>query len=211
MLEGKCVCEGYAKILQQVLKSSGIDCKYISGIGRDWWDLEKTEDGEAHGWNQVKIDGQWYNCDLTWDAGRIKENRPLEYCLQSDEEFILHETDSTEKQTCSESYDRNKVNSYLGYTTALEFEEKEYATSDLLKLIKDMEQCSENGLRMSIQQDIATRNYYMSIGNIINDDEVRWSDNKIMFENMDDFIQQYIAEFPTQEVNKRRNYKFYKK
>lgn len=60
----------------------------------------------------------------------MKENRPLEYCLQSDEEFILHETKSTEKQTCSKSYDRNKINSYLGYPTALEIKEKESATSD---------------------------------------------------------------------------------
>jgi len=200
------VCEGYAKILQQVLKSSGIDCKYISGIGRNRWDIGKTEEGEAHGWNQVKIDGQWYNCDLTWDASKIKESRPLEYCLQSDEEFILHDTESTDKQQCNQSYDRNKVNSYLGYTTSLEFEEKEYETSDLLKLLKDMQQCSRNGVRAGIQEDIATGSYYMSIGNIINDDEVRWSDNKIMFEDMDDFIQQYIAEFPTQEINKRRNY-----
>lgn len=204
------MCEGYAKILQQVLKTTGIDCKYISGIGRSWIDPTR-EEGEAHGWNQVKIDGQWYNCDLTWDAGRIKENRPLEYCLQSDEEFILHDTESEEKQECTQSYDRNKVNSYLGYTTALEFEEKEYSAEDVIKLLKNMEQYSGNGLRASIQEDIATGNYYMGIGNIINDNEVRWSDNKIMFENMDDFIQQYIAEFPTQQIDKRWYYEFYKK
>ncbi len=204
------MCEGYAKILQQVLKCAGIDCKYISGIGRQWWDLEKTE-GEPHGWNQVKIDGVWYNCDLTWDASRIKENRPLEYCLQSDEEFILHEAETTDKEECNKSYDRNIVNSYLGYTTSLEFEEKEYETSDLLELLKNMQQCSKNGVRASIQEDIETGNYYIGIGNIINDDEVRWSDNKIMFKDMQDFIKQYITEFSTQEVSKRRKYKFYKK
>ena len=93
------------------MKSTGIDCKYIYGIGRSWTDIDRTHDGEAHGWNQVKIDGKWYNCDLTWDSNNIKENRPLEYCLQSDEEFILHDTESVEKQECSQSYDKNKINS----------------------------------------------------------------------------------------------------
>ena len=38
-------------------------------------------------WNQVKIDGKWYNTDLTWDYIDIRYGNKLEYCLVSDEKF----------------------------------------------------------------------------------------------------------------------------
>lgn len=61
LLEGKCVCEGYALALKQVSKCAGIDCKYIMD--------------EDHAWNQVKLNEQWYNCDLTCDAFEIEVDR----------------------------------------------------------------------------------------------------------------------------------------
>lgn len=104
LLYNSCVCEGYAKILKQVLSCVGINSKLIIG----------NEENEKHAWNQVYIDGRWYNVDLTWDAERIKDGRELDYCLQSDEEFINHNTKSIIKEKCEVSYNRDKLNFYLG-------------------------------------------------------------------------------------------------
>ena len=41
----------------------------------------------GHEYNQVQIGGQWYYCDLTWDADRIKKGEDLEHCLLSREDF----------------------------------------------------------------------------------------------------------------------------
>lgn len=131
LLEGKSICEGYSKILRQVLRASGIDCKYL--VGMDYYLEGARPIDDNHGWNQVKIDGKWYNCDLTWDSIRIQDKRPLEYCLKSDEDFTFHITKSPEKEKCDESYDIVKVNSYLSYDTDLEFEEK----SELFTIGKD--------------------------------------------------------------------------
>ena len=206
LIEGRCVCEGYAKILEQILKCSGIDCKYIVGQAG----LSFGEESR-HAWNQVKIDGVWYNCDLTWDAERIRDNRSLDDCLKSDRDFILHDAETEDKMECIETYDRNKINKYLGYSTALEFEEKEYGAEEIIQLLENIKKYSANGIRASMQIDIETGNYYMGIGNIINDNEVKWSDNKILIEDMEGFFAQYIDEFPTEGVEKRRNSKFYKK
>lgn len=90
LIEGRCVCEGYSLALKQVLESLDINCKCISGFN--------------HVWNQVEIDGAWYNCDLTCDASAIKENRQPDYCLKSDDEFINHNTKCSWRETCNESY-----------------------------------------------------------------------------------------------------------
>lgn len=57
LLDGLAVCEGYSRALDILCYLSGIECICISGTGN----------GGGHGWNKVKIDGQWYNVDVTWD------------------------------------------------------------------------------------------------------------------------------------------------
>lgn len=80
LLNGTCVCAGYAEILRNVLACCGIECRYVGADNK-----EKNEDG--HAWNQVKLDGKWYNMDLTWDADRIVAGQPTKYFLKSDNDF----------------------------------------------------------------------------------------------------------------------------
>ena len=51
------VCEGYARALQLMLNSVGIDCVCVSGVGNT----------ELHMWNAVKLGDEWYLVDSTWD------------------------------------------------------------------------------------------------------------------------------------------------
>ena len=62
-LEGKAVCEGYARAMQYLLQKCGIECAEAVG-----YILKENGDrGEAHAWNIVKIDGDYYYIDTTWD------------------------------------------------------------------------------------------------------------------------------------------------
>ena len=55
------VCEGYARAFKVLCDRSGIECVLESGTGY-------TSSGpEAHMWNLVKVDGKWYNMDVTWN------------------------------------------------------------------------------------------------------------------------------------------------
>ncbi|MBE5941555.1 MAG: hypothetical protein E7264_03330 [Lachnospiraceae bacterium] len=56
--EGKVVCEGYSKAFQYYMNQLEIPCRVVVG---------DMEDGEAHAWNQVQIDGSWYMIDVTHD------------------------------------------------------------------------------------------------------------------------------------------------
>ena len=57
LINGKAVCEGYTKAFQYLLQKVGIQSFMATGTGN----------GDLHAWNIVRIDGKYYNVDLTWD------------------------------------------------------------------------------------------------------------------------------------------------
>ena len=62
LLEGKSVCEGYAKSLKLFCQVLDIPCVTITGVGYG------SKGFEAHAWNAVRMeDGKWYAVDVTWD------------------------------------------------------------------------------------------------------------------------------------------------
>ena len=50
------VCESYSEAFQTLLNAVGIQCTGIVG-----------DAGGGHKWNAVKLDGEWYACDITFD------------------------------------------------------------------------------------------------------------------------------------------------
>ena len=69
------VCQGIAVTLKALLDMAHIESKivftYCLPIG-------------DHAFLQVKLNGKWYYCDLTWDLDNIK-NGTIDYCLLSEE------------------------------------------------------------------------------------------------------------------------------
>ena len=94
------VCAGYAKAFQLICQLAGLECTYIVG---------DTPRG-AHAWNQIKIDGKWYNTDVTWDDPISLEKdfndhryNNYGYFLISDEIMYKDHTPKSKVQTCSSS------------------------------------------------------------------------------------------------------------
>lgn len=57
LIECNAVCQGYSDAMSYLLACVGIENTEISG----------TSQGGNHIWNAVKIDGDWYYLDATWD------------------------------------------------------------------------------------------------------------------------------------------------
>ena len=83
----------------------GLNSQYVVGfIPRD----------AGHAWNQVQIDGKWYNADPTWDSSTIQLYGKYEYMLLNDEEFnkthgkfSLERTKTEHK--CKSKFDYSKI------------------------------------------------------------------------------------------------------
>lgn len=59
LIEGKAVCEGYAKAMQLLLLKANLPATVVSGLS--------LTSGENHMWNQVTIHGENYFLDPTWN------------------------------------------------------------------------------------------------------------------------------------------------
>ena len=57
---GKAQCSGYADAFLQTAKLCGLDVRYVYN--------------ERHAWNLVKLDGDWYHVDVTWEDPIGKQN-----------------------------------------------------------------------------------------------------------------------------------------
>ncbi|MNW35463.1 Transglutaminase-like superfamily protein [compost metagenome] len=76
---GEAVCQGYSLLTYKLLKTAG----YTSQI------VEGTAGGQAHAWNLVLLDGEWYHLDTTWDDPLSNEPGQVryEYYLRTDHEM----------------------------------------------------------------------------------------------------------------------------
>ena len=52
------VCQAYVLTMKLIMDRLGIDCTFVSSAAMN------------HAWNLVKIDGEWYHMDCTWDDPR---------------------------------------------------------------------------------------------------------------------------------------------
>lgn len=58
LVNGVGVCGGYSSTFKLFMDMVGIPCVTVPGIANN---------GQAHAWNKVQLDGEWYCVDTTWD------------------------------------------------------------------------------------------------------------------------------------------------
>ncbi len=116
LLYGSSVCAGYSKAFQYILHQMGMFCTYITGT---------IKDGGDHGWNMVRIDGDYYYVDVTWgdplfagnmDAFDTEDLITYTYlCCTSEDLFKTHTPDDMIylPDCVSDRYDYYKLNGYF--------------------------------------------------------------------------------------------------
>lgn len=63
LVEGKAVCNGYARAYQHLMNTVGVPTWFVRGSSIN----PSTGTPIGHAWNLVKLDGKWYYTDVTWD------------------------------------------------------------------------------------------------------------------------------------------------
>ena len=62
MVNGRAVCEGYARSFKYLMDALGIPCTLVIGEATN-----SEGQTEKHAWNYVKLNEIWYAVDTTWD------------------------------------------------------------------------------------------------------------------------------------------------
>lgn len=88
LCEREVVCEGYAKAYKYLLDQIGIENIIVVGYGSN-----SAGSREEHAWNYVKLEGNWYAVDVTWDdpiiqgGGKLKNKDKYKYFLKGAQNF----------------------------------------------------------------------------------------------------------------------------
>lgn len=89
-IDGKAVCDGITKAFMLMARIEGFECVRITG---------KNSEGVGHAWNKVKLDGKWYNVDVTGDDSLTTISSKI-----SSEENVVVETLSHDKFLVSDAF-----------------------------------------------------------------------------------------------------------
>ena len=146
LVNRKAVCEGYARTTALLLKLSGVEVELISGDAKG--DMSGGSD-MGHMWNQVCIDGVWYQYDATWDdpSGDSDVIAHL-YLNVSDQILSLdHEWDQSKYHTCSSMAENyyNKQGMYFSDDASFQ----EYVKNQLASGERDCIKCSISNIDLS--------------------------------------------------------------
>ena len=90
LVNGKAVCDGYSEALQYLLRCVGIQSFIAIGSSKD----PNTYEDVGHAWNIVRIDGEYYHVDVTWDD-QGKKLYHAYFNLTDTEILYDHEIDPT--------------------------------------------------------------------------------------------------------------------
>lgn len=87
LMDGKCVCMGYASSFKLLAEAAGLETIIVTGF---------LEGGISHEWNKVKIDGEWQIVDVTNNDNEYFANALLnlpsfagERILVEDKEYMM--------------------------------------------------------------------------------------------------------------------------
>ncbi len=148
LVRGKALCEGYAKSFSYLCNKAGIENIIVTG-----------ETDTAHMWNMVKIDGNWYHVDVTWDKpdGMIAEMYPdmvmYQYFLVTDSVIENNHTIWTITSPPPKAYG-TKENYFIKEGLYVESEET-------------TEQTIENALRKAISEGSHTASIKFGTSNML--------------------------------------------
>ena len=149
LVEGKAVCNGYARAYQHLMNEAGIPTWYVTGSSNN----PSTGEPIGHAWNVVKLDGKWYYTDVTWDD----QGENIFY------EYLNVNTSKIEKDHVLGSDYKNLVPKATS-TDANYYkkENREFSSYDQEKLVKLLKQ-DDNKTQIYINGDV--NSFLNSVGN----------------------------------------------
>lgn len=113
LVNHKATCSGYAKAFDLLAKSCGLSSTIVTGTGINSKGIEAP-----HAWNQIYLDGEWYNVDVTWEDPitnvEVGFNQLFNnYINCTDAEFSTNHIRDNGHDCTATKYGKNLVATYL--------------------------------------------------------------------------------------------------
>jgi len=144
---GYCVCQGYSKAMQLLLKLSGIkayDVACDTNNAKESFNYDGKKNRLAnHSVIRVELNGKTYYSDVTWDASLINAGLEPRYCLMSKEDFSVdHKLKYEEEISASKTIDKNEYLKLLdkvkNYIKSIPLKTKENIKNTLCSVNKEL-------------------------------------------------------------------------
>lgn len=139
------VCDGYAKLFLKMAGQAGFDVERVTGTAYNG----TSSSGESHAWNQIKVDGNWYNIDVTWDDPIIygvtdNSNIQYKYFLIPDSVINTDHVADYSYHSCTAEQPTERI-ANLEIAKATSEDNCSYA-EDAAELKKVMQSYADNGI-----------------------------------------------------------------
>ncbi|MBE5932830.1 MAG: hypothetical protein E7263_05345 [Lachnospiraceae bacterium] len=119
LVQGIAVCNGYAEAMSLLLTCAGVENGIMTGSAGE----------ELHAWNIVKIDGQWYQVDATWDDPVPDTGDFVSHTFFNITDDMMDDTHSWNEELYEQC--KGKTYNYYDYNGYV------YEYSDLEKVVTD--------------------------------------------------------------------------
>lgn len=113
LVNHKAVCSGYAKAFDLMAKMCGLSTTVVTGEA-----INSASQNGPHAWNQIYLDGEWYNVDVTFEDPitniKLGFNQLLNnYINRTDEEFAANHIRENGHTCTATKYGKDVVAYYL--------------------------------------------------------------------------------------------------
>ncbi len=88
-------CSGYSRLFKELLKIFNIKSILVNGCGRTY-SLNPKPKIENHEWNAIKLNGEYYLCEVTWGSGKVENGKYIPsyntyyYCCPPEQFIMTH-------------------------------------------------------------------------------------------------------------------------
>lgn len=109
ILNRNTVCMGYSMACERCLSDLDIECNVIAGKAYAKQSENIRYLDVNHAWNQVKLNNEWYNVDVTWISINDDDDKKMKNLLVDDETFKNHSnTGAYIVHKCNKTHSRQR-------------------------------------------------------------------------------------------------------
>lgn len=177
LINGKATCSGYAKAFDLLAKSCNLSSIVVTGSARNSKGIEAP-----HAWNQIYLDNDWYNVDVTWEDPNTNVEVGFNqlfnnYINGTEKDFATNHFRENGHECTATKYGKNFVAYYL-HTGFLNFNgklddvrksyEKQIAEFTFLDKKDEAEKVLEKLLLLGAKYDDNTNLFLTNDDNVIN-------------------------------------------